>query len=114
MKEITLLSFPRTDAYNGGSSVKVPAIKALRRFSGIGLKEAKDIIEELQEGHIQKVSLVEGDLETEALKDFHRLGGIYTSDDKLLTLLEDALKVAVAQKQYGVVTHVSAALNLIF
>ncbi len=111
MQEITLLSFPKSP---NTRSVKVPGIKAIRCFTGLGLKEAKELIERLEEGVSEKLPLRKGDNEAAALKEFHRLGGVYTTGDRMVDLLEEALKIAVQRKQYGLSKHISAALELLY
>lgn len=112
MKEITLLSFPNTSG-TSSSNIKVPAIKALRCFANIGLREAKEVIEGLQEKRSTKVAIYSGAAEVEALKEFHRLGGVYTTEDGLTDALEAAVTMALVQKKFGVASHIASALNIL-
>ena len=88
MALIKLISFPQP------SDHKVKGIKALRNAFGIGLKEAKDLIEELQDGRSRSLETVAGG---ESIMDFASAGGTYGDvgevlRDQLTTCATDAVK----------------------
>ena len=89
MALIKLISFPQP------SDHKVKGIKALRNAFGIGLKEAKDLIEELQDGRSRSLETVAGG--GESIMDFASAGGTYGDvgevlRDQLTTCATDAVK----------------------
>lgn len=92
MKDITLLSFP-AEGPN-----KVAGIKAIRAFTGLGLKEAKDIMDGLQAGNPHRATLRHD--QDEALNTFASFGGKYEIDDELEIGVRKALLVAIERNNF--------------
>jgi hypothetical protein len=99
---IKLISFP-SPAEN-----KVSGIKALRAAFGIGLKDAKDLIEDLQEGNESTLEC----LDREALRDFERSGGVVGEvNEVLIDQLKTTAKSAVDGQSYELALDVIELLK---
>ncbi len=108
MAQITFLRFPTQ--LKDGPSIKVPGIKALRGITGITLKEAKEIIEDLQS---DKSFVCNVDVENVVpfLNDFKRLGGEFTIDNSLYDSIKQALNLAIDQGELPVASDLLDALK---
>ena len=100
--EIKLTSFPPK------TTNKVNGIKAIRAFTGLGLKEAKEVIEDLQQGESFEAVLVEDDNAKDWLAKYLEYGGKYvTLTNNVAEDLQDALETAVRLRQYSNVIKIA-------
>lgn len=110
MAQLRFNSFPTTDEQPSGTrAVKVPAIKAIRALLGMGLKEAKEVIENLQAGIASEVFTVEmNDEGQELLKQFTEFGGSFSLDDglnaKLRRLMDEAIDKGAISMAHDLLT----------
>ena len=99
-----LISFPKP------AENKIAGIKALRGAFKLPLKEAKELIEDLQEGHITILDCVDSD----HLTDFKRAGG---EVGDMVTIIEDHLVLAsmaaLEAKQYETASDIVNILQRI-
>ena len=95
----------------GPTNNKVAAIKALRSLSGLGLKEAKDGVEDVMDGRSLTVPLAIGALDDRGQLNAReelatlRQEGIHvgagsTKRDAVIGATRSAAKIAVDDKQY--------------
>jgi len=100
------------DHFPQGSANKIGAIKRIRSFAGLGLKEAKDAIESLQQGEVVVFNLLAN--RDEDLSVFKTYGGrVYDIENikqaklrkenavKIRSLLKETLILAVDSDDYG-------------
>ena len=93
---------------------KVAAIKALRRFSGLSLKDAKEVIEALLVGEQAPISVpffADNTDANNALRDFVNMGGEHAIVDPLEETIREALQMAMVRRKYQVVAGLSQILN---
>ena len=57
---------------------RIASIKTIRTYSGLGLKEAKDLSDEMQSGKAIVLKLTAPSLRAEAIREFSRLGHTLT------------------------------------
>jgi len=99
---IKLISFPKP------AENKVTGIKALRSAFGIGLKDGKDLIEELQEGKSSTLNC----LDREALRDFERAGGVVGEVNVvLIDQLKETARSAIDGQSYDLALDVIELLR---
>ena len=53
---------------------RIASIKTIRTYTGLGLKEAKDLSDEMQSGRPILIKLTSASLRTEAIRELCRLG----------------------------------------
>lgn len=106
MANLTFLSFP------SDRGDKILGIKNLRTFSGMGLKEAKEAIEDLQEGRAVTVPFMVNLPGADAcLHDFIRIGAVAEKTDPLEELIQEALTMAVEKRRYSIVEALAVILH---
>ena len=99
---IKLISYPPRSEH------KVAGIKALRAALGLGLKESKDLIEDLQEGNPSTLDCLDRD----ALKVFEQNGGIVGEVNVvLLDQLKETARSAVDGQSYDLAIDVIELLK---
>jgi len=102
---VTFKSFPsreKLETINNGGN-KIAAIKAVRKFSGLGLKEAKTAVDELQAGSLVTLTLLPGTAEDNALRDFVGYGAVFY--DPELLAKEEAQAQARAESREELIAN---------
>ena len=105
MTTITLLSFPTE------GNDKVAGIKAVRAFTGLGLKEAKDIIDDLQAGQSSTFNIEPQDARQDAIKAFEGFGGRYQVVDFLPRNIRKSIDMALDNGLYDIAADLIAILK---
>lgn len=99
---IKLISFPKETNH------KVAGIKALRGAFGIGLKESKDLIEDLQEGRTCTLDCVD----REYLMTFEQAGGAFGGvNEVLIEQLKSTARSAIDGHAYDLALDVIGLLK---
>lgn len=100
--KVKLMSFPKD-----GSS-KVPGIKAIRSATGLGLKSAKELIEDLQVNTWRIVDI----RDRSALTTFVEQGGNYLHlEDALVEQLKEVVSGAIEVRSYGLAADIIEVLK---
>lgn len=55
---------------------RIASIKTIRTYTGLGLKEAKDLSDEMQSGKVILLKLTDPKLRTSAIRDFRSVGHV--------------------------------------
>jgi hypothetical protein len=63
---------------SGTVTDRISSIKTIRVYTGLGLKEAKDLSDEIQSGKTIVLKLTSPSLRGEAIREFSRLGHLLT------------------------------------
>ena len=99
---IKLISFPKP------AENKIGGIKAIRGAFGLGLKEAKEVLERLQEGESETLDC----LDRKVLYDFEQFGGIVGEvNQALLDQLKETARCAIDGQQYDMALDVVQVLK---